>query len=201
MNTEINLKAHKLSNSQERKLLKLLKNAKMVGHGSSRLVFIDPRDSNRVVKVAIGANSFCQNKLEVKLWNSTQNSYLAQIYEYGKFVVVMERVFETYDEDSFYEAYDPDSEDYEFFQRGINVVNWLESELGSTSDNYQIGVNANDEWKAYDYGFDPEQSTYDQCGAARWMNTKDCRSFLDEMERLVRFHRPITEIQHFIYRQ
>ena len=191
-------KARKLSNLQERKLLKLLKNAKLIGNGSSRLVFIDPRDSNRVVKVAIGAASFRQNKLEVKLWNETQCKHLAQIYEYGKFIVVMERMMETYDEDSFYDACDPDSESYEFFKLGANVVNWLEEELGSTADNYQIGTNANNEWKAYDYGFDPDQASCDQCGEAYWMGTKEFRSFLDEMERLVRFHRPITEIQHFI---
>ena len=193
-----NMKARKLSNLQERKLLKLLKNAQLIGNGSSRLVFIDPRDSKRIVKVAIGAASFRQNKLEVKLWNETQSSHLAQIYEYGRFVVVMERMMETYDEDSFYEAYDPDSENYEFFKLGAKVVNWLEEELGSTADNYQIGLNANDEWKAYDYGFDPDQDSSLQCGEAYWMGRKEFRSFLDEMERLVRFHRPITEIQQFI---
>lgn len=198
MENERNLKARKLSNLQERKLLKLLKNAKLVGNGSSRLVFIDPRNRNRVVKVAVGAASFRQNKLEIKLWNETQCSHLAQIYEYGKFVVVMERMVTTYDEDSFYEEYDEDAEDAEFYHRGIDVINWLEEELGSSGDNYQIGLNALDEWKAYDYGFDPEIGAREQCGEAYWMSRKEFRSFLDEMERLVRFHRPITEIQHFI---
>ena len=192
-------KARKLSNLQERKLLKLLKNAQPIGSGSSRLVFIDPRDSKRVVKVAIGAASFRQNKLEVKLWNETQSSYLARIYEYGKFVVVMERVVETYDEDSFYDSYDSDNTD--LFRLGEEVVSWLGSQLGSTADNYQIGLTENDEWKAYDYGFDPEEPVHNQCGEAYWMSLRERRAFLDEMERLIRFHRPITEIQRFIKNQ
>lgn len=193
-----NAKARKLSNLQERKLLKLLKNAKLIGNGSSRLVFIDPRNDNRVVKVAIGAAAFCQNKLEVKLWNDTQDSHLAQIFEYGKFVVVMERMMETYDEDSFNDGYDSSSENRDFFQLGDDVVNWLVTKLGCTSDNYQIGLNANNEWKAYDYGFNSDISAREQCGEAHWMSMKEFRLFLDEMERIVRFHRPITEIQHFI---
>lgn len=198
METETNLKARKLSNLQERKLLKSLKNAKLIGNGSSRLVFIHPRYSSFVVKVAVGANSFRQNKLEVKLWNETQSKHLARIYAYGKFVVIMERMVSTYDEDSFYEEYNEDGEDAEFYHRGIDVINWLEERLGSSGDNYQIGVNGFNEWKAYDYGFDPEIGAREQCGEAYWMSTKEFRSFLDEMERLVRFHRPITEIQHFI---
>lgn len=188
------MKAKKLSNLQERKLLKLLKNAELIGNGSSRIVFIDPRNSNRIVKVAIGANSFRQNKLERKLWNSTEDKRLARIYEYGRFVIVMERMVQTFDEDSLYEEFYGCDDDV-MYDAGMEVVGWLQDLLGETSDNYQIGLNEDGDFKAYDYGFDPEHPSYTQCGEANWMRTNTFRYYLDKFEEILRDHRPITEVQ------
>ena len=179
-------KARKLSITQEVKQLKLLKNAQKLGRGSSRMVFIDPRNSAKVVKLAVGANAFCQNKLEVGLWNGTESCNLAPISEYGRFLVVMDRVEEAREDE-----YDLNAEECEVYE-------WLCKYCGDTPDNAQLGT-IDGKVVAYDYGFDAERDSSKQIGCA-WTVSKraNLHQFIDNAIELLRKKRPITEIAHAI---
>lgn len=183
------LKARKISNLQERKLLRQLKNAELISNGSSRLVFIDPRNENRVVKVAIGACALRQNRFEIQLWNSRRDERLARIYEYGVFTVTMEKIECTFDDD--------DLEDEE----GLRVVEWLNEILGETSDNFQIGCNADGEFKAYDYGFDPQFRSWEQVGhASQFELRKDYRWLFNKFIGYLNEKTPVTKMETLMER-
>lgn len=183
--------AHKLSNRQERELLKKLIGRKPISSGSSRLVFIDPRNSRYVVKVAIGAKALRQNKLEVSLWQSWGASgYLAEIKEYGVFCVVMERLVYTYDDEDLDENYFPS--DHPAYQ----AADWLDGVIGYTADNRQIGRTLGGNWVAYDYGFDPNHSSANQVGWAddvRWSGS--CGSYLRQARELLLRKIPVTKCE------
>lgn len=182
--------AHKLSNVQERELLKKLNGAKRIGVGSSRMVFIDPRDSRYVVKVAVGAWAFRQNKLEVKLWKTHgDNSYLARIKEYGNFCVVMERLAEVYDDDTLEMGYFDDN------HPSMRPRNWLNSLVGYTSDNCQIGKTFDGRWVAYDYGFDPNVVAGRQVGFASEVAYSDWHLYLKKARELLYKKQPITRCE------
>ncbi len=183
------LKPHKLSNVQERKLLSRLMNCKPLSRGSSRVVFVDPRDSHRVVKVAVGATSLCQNKVEVQLWKDYgDENRLARIYEYGVFCIVMERMQECYDDDYCME----DDKNYELFR---DFAYWLAKIVGDTSDNYQIGLNFNGEFKIYDYGFLPDISAEFQCG---WANEIcDYAKYLRFARGTLALKLPATRVEYY----
>ena len=183
--------AKKLSMNQEIKLLRQLKNAKQLGCGSSRLVFIHPLDKTKVVKLAIGANAFVQNRNEVKLWETWKNDYLANIYEYGRFIIVMERIEDIYDEDSLFEEYDciPNA--------AVDVINWLDNLLGESCDNYQIGY-GNGRWALYDYGFSSYRDAQSQIG---WANADvwdqpQIHDYINSCISLLRNKKPITMIEN-----
>ena len=182
--------AHKLSNVQERELLKKLDGAKRIGSGSSRLVFIDPRDSHYVVKVAVGAGAFRQNKLEVKLWKAYgDNGYLARIKEYGNFCVVMERLAYVYDDEELDEGYFPDDHPSQ------EVRNWLNELVGYTTDNCQIGRTFDGRWVAYDYGFDPHIYSSEQVGFASDA-VGNWRFYLKQIREILKKKQPITTCEN-----
>ena len=187
------MKAKKLSVCQEIKLLRQLKNCKIISNGSSRLVVIDPRDSKKVVKIAVGAWSFRQNKFEVGLWNLLNDERLATIYEYGRFVIVMERMDETFDDDTIMNS----GFDEEVVNEASKIAYWLNMRLGETADNWQLGL-VNGKWKSYDYGFDPEADSGFQCGSASYVNGRNFKRFVNEAIALLRNKRPITEIEAWI---
>lgn len=185
--------AKRLSINQEVKLLRLLKNAKQIGGGSSRLTFIHPFDETKVVKLAVGTRSFAQNGLEVRLWTSTHSNFLARIFEYGRFCIVMERAVQCFDEDAFYDGDMEDNEDF------MNAVCWLERHNGETSDNYQIGQMSDGRFAAYDYGF-TTHGFRGQCGWASLIESrKNMRQYIDETIQLLRTKTPITKIDVATY--
>ena len=183
-----NAKAHRLSANAEIKLLKLLKNAKLLGWGSSRCVFEMPGDPSKVVKLAIGTYSLRQNKLETRLWNDLRDNRLATITDFGRFVLVMEKLDEVCDDESFYD--DGSGE----FDEPLAVYEWLNGVLGETSDNFQLGVK-NGQWKCYDYGFDAEVVAFKQVGNADYgVDLADRRKIIDAMIALLRQKQPVTKL-------
>lgn len=181
-------KPRKLSGVQERKLLKRLESCKPIDCGSSRLVFIDPRNRQRVIKVAVGAFSLRQNKMELRMWNSHGRSgNLARIFEYGRYVVVMERCERTYDSDSVYDLSEEIRDEIEA------VAGWLESLLTESEDNYQVGRTFDGRWVSYDYGFDPEIDSDVQCGHAQRLGYgRDKVDYLQTIRRILVAKKPST---------
>lgn len=186
-----NRKARKLSCNQEAKLLKKLAHLTPIANGSSRVVFMHPNDKNKIVKVAIGSNSFRQNKQEIKLWNQLEDDRLARIYEYGRFVIVMERCESCYTED------DINSMDYP--EDAEAVYYYLSRFLGHTSDNYQIGVMCDGRWAAYDYGFLTEIDSFYQCGCAEdFSYGKSLQRFCNHAAHLLQAKLPVTQIDRLV---
>lgn len=181
-------KPRKLSGVQERKLLKRLENCKPIDSGSSRLVFIDPRNRQRVVKVAVGAFALRQNKMEVRMWNDYGDcGNLAQIFEYGRYVVVMERCERTYDYNSSYEAPEEIRDEVEA------ISGWLESILTETEDNYQVGRTFDGRWVSFDYGFDPAYDSDVQCGHASHLSYDTGKTnYLQTLRRILVAKKPST---------
>lgn len=183
------LRARKLSLAQERRLLKLLLNARALNWGSSRLVFIDPRNSNRVIKLAIGSNAFRQNKREIAIWNSYQDERFARIFEYGRFCLVMERIYEEYGD---------------FMSDSIEAartIQWLHDEFGYTEDNEQVGRTSENLWKSFDYGFDPALNSRMQCGEADSIPNAEVSTYIQEARNLLLEKLPISKIDHFLFRE
>ena len=170
---------HRLTLVEERKLLKRLEKCKVLGRGSSRIVFEHPTNPNLVVKVAVGACSLRQNKAEVENFKRFGDAWLARIESYGRFCVVMERLTQICDEDN-YDTYE-DAQDYrEAFEALTDMI-------GYTSDNYQLGW-SNRGVVAYDYGFDPSIPAMKQCGWADCATSKTVLKYAHEI--LVRKEAP-----------
>ena len=187
------MSAKKLSVNQEIRLLRSLKNAEILGNGSSRIVFVDPRDSNRIVKLAIGACSFFQNRNEVRFWQRTEANQLAKIYEFGRFCVVMERAqFVVLDDEDYQYNLDDEARD-----DAEQIVYWLEENLGTTADNYQVGMMKDGRWASFDYGFLPGVHALNQCGWADYIrdNLNEIRQYIDKCVDILQRKRPITEIE------
>jgi len=180
----------KLSLNQEIKLLKSLKNAKILDNGSSRIVFVNPENADEVVKVAVGTAALRQNTLEVSNFkNFSDWGILAEITAYGRFCVVMERMRYCYD--------------WEDDEEGVaEIADELEKINGSTSDNYQVGLTKNGEMKAYDYGFETRVSHKGQRGCffyCGWADAIDgrrqIRRYLNTAISLLREKRPLNQIE------
>lgn len=189
------MKTRKLSINQELKLLRLLKNAEVLSYGSSRWTFVHPLDKTKVVKLAVGKNALCQNKLEVNTWLKYGDSLpLARIYEYGRFIEVMERMDEIYDDEYYDYAEDDDARD-----QMDSISCKLDSVLGETPDNYQIGV-VNGEWKSYDYGFDPYRGAMKMCGFASDFGSKSIKQeYIPMVEKLLRRKQPANQIDRLAH--
>ena len=178
-----NLRAKKLSLTQERALLRKLLNATALNNGSSRIVFIDPRDSSRIIKLAIGSYSFRQNKREVKIWNAYQDDRFARIYEYGRYCIVMERIYHEFDECD------------DWGEEGTeDLIQWLNDEFGETSDNEQIGQREDGTWTCFDYGFNPGESSQYQCGEATSIGNKEMRRYILEAIDLLQKKQPTNKV-------
>ena len=186
----------KLSVNQEVKLLKLLKNCKPIDRGSSRLCFIHPLDKTKVIKLAIGKKALCQNKLEALTFKNYGDSLpLAEIYEYGRFIVVMERMKQTFSPETLedcccYGEWDnlPDEDTVN------ETVEQLESIFGCTADNYQLGYNQDGDLVSYDYGFNPEKGCFVMCGFAEDIGKRELRPYLDSCVKLLKEKRPVNQI-------
>lgn len=186
------MKAKRLSNTQERALLqRILKRGTLIGSGSSRLVFLDPQNPQWIVKIAVGNCSLRQNKNEVALWQQYgDEGYLARIKEYGNFCVVMERL-----------PYIIEYGDYSSYaakQKIRHAYRWLESTVGYTVDNQQLGRTHDGRWVAYDYGFDPAESSWYQCGwAENLRNSDDVTAYLRYIRTLLLQKKAPTQCEQF----
>lgn len=149
------------------------KESKFLSNGSSRAVY--DIGNGRVLKVAIDRKGQYQNKTEIELYrNSNSREYLAAIYAYGKYCIVMEKVIVTeysdmsdlidgsrYFNDDSTDSYLTVAEGLQKFYETPKLkvetfreaYNYLCYENGRTSDNYQIGIRADGSAAAYDYGF------------------------------------------------
>jgi hypothetical protein len=129
-----------------------------IHNGSSRAVY--EFDTNRVIKVAMDRQGRRQNKNEIDLFRSAGNDYLAEIYAYGAFVIVMEKVDEEcmetcmdiyFDNDEYVEYTDKERDQV------MEVVDFLNDHVGETDDNFQLGKSfTRGKFVSYDYGYNTE---------------------------------------------
>lgn len=124
----------------------LVEEGNFIHNGSSRAVY--RLDKNRVLKVAMDRQGRQQNINEINLFRAHGNQHLAEIFAYGKFVVVMEMVDEQ-DMDEMMSEYDEFDN-----QEVIKIIDFLEWSHGSTDDNFQLGYSmTRDKLVCYDYGY------------------------------------------------
>lgn len=173
----------RLSLSEELSLIKYTqKNAEYINRGSSRAVY-DLGDGT-VLKLATCVRGQRQNGIEIDTFrwrNDDDRKHLAEIYSYGKFVIVMEKITPV-DMDLIQEIYeygadnllndedeDEDDCDSSRYRRAFSEselllltkedeierhVNMLTDILGQTDDNYQVGLDKDNNIKSYDYGYE-----------------------------------------------
>lgn len=191
----------KLSVNQEVKLLKLLKNCEPIDRGSSRLCFIHPLDKTKVIKLAIGKKALCQNKLETRTYRNYGDSLpLATIYEYGRFIVVMERMTRCFDSSKLEDGdYYGDCDNFPDEDTVDEAVEQLESVFGCTADNYQLGYGQNGDLVSYDYGFDPSKGCFIMCGFAEDIGSETLRPYLDSCIKLLKEKRPVNQIDRLYH--
>lgn len=169
-----------LSPKEELNLIKyIMDNGEFLDRGSSRAVYT--LDNDRVYKIAFDDEGRTQNNLEIDLFEVHGKHYLAEIFSYGRYVIEMEQVETPYsasdledysggfyhltlseeeDEDEMRGYIIPTLEEAEDIER---AKEFLDNELGYTSDNHQIGYSYNQQcWVAYDYGYDPNLNRNDQ---------------------------------------
>lgn len=179
----------KLTLREEKRVLNsvLRKVAKGYETGSSRLVVDFGID--KVVKVAFNDNGLKQNLLEIDTFlTAERQDYLATIYAYGSNVIIMERV-ETIGEleciSAFYELEEL-AENDSYFEKCLEIAEYLNDINGFTEDNMQIGIGVNGDFKAYDYGFKAEIGARNQMGNMRDYGTDEIKgelySLLDYLE-------------------
>lgn len=117
-----------------------------IHNGSSRAVYL--LDKNRVLKVAMDRQGRQQNTNEINLFRAHGNQHLAEIFAYGKFVVVMEMVDEQDIDEMVFEYEDADN------QEVVDVIDFLERSHGSTDDNFQLGYSTTrNKLVCFDYGY------------------------------------------------
>jgi len=133
-----------------------------INNGSSRAVF--EFDTNRIVKVAMDKQGRRQNKNEIELFRAAGNDYLAEIYAYGRFIIVMEQVEAECMEDMLDVYYENDFFNYKDkeIERVSEVINFLSEHTGETDDNFQLGWSLKRNLLvSYDYGYNTEYRNKD----------------------------------------
>lgn len=139
----------------------------LIDNGSSRAVF--DTETGLVIKLALEPEGVVQNETEIELYRFFGGENLAHIYAYGKNIIIMEWVDIDYKD--IYELRDEYIEGYELMDRSglteeeaenyLDVIYFLNENLGETSDNAQIGYRYEDEvFVAYDYGFAVDNMEY-----------------------------------------
>lgn len=160
-----------LTAQEQRDILEYCKNnARFIGHGSSRATFEFEEFPQIVIKIIVDAKGEYQKNKEIEIYNMLGSDFLTKIYAYGDYFTICERV----------EAFDSDELEasiYEYNGGGIveddtnynqddmpyikEVIEALESELGKTTDNLQIGRSLVDgRVVSYDFGY--------ECGSNRY---------------------------------
>ena len=125
-----------------------------LGNGSSRAVY--SLGNGKCIKVAYDIKGQYQNHIEIELFKKFGNKHLAEIYSYGKYIVVMEEV-DVMDSDAEYilcsiEEYD--EYDAVIVKSLLATHQFLCEELGDSADNFQVGLRNGSEVVSYDYGYE-----------------------------------------------
>ena len=167
----------KLSLAEEREVILSLRGASALGYGSSRVTYdlspnlaarlgLDP-SRDYVVKLAVGRGGLNQMDLEVGIFQSRgESGCLAIIPASGQFCEIMEKVividdlecdtYDTYDDFVCCGLNDYDNYSYEQKQEMWRAHEFLNEEIGYSSDNCQLGITASGHAVAFDYGFLPD---------------------------------------------
>lgn len=167
----------KLSLAEEREVILSLRGATALGYGSSRVTYdlspnlaarlgLDP-SRDYVVKLAVGRGGLNQMDLEVGIFQSRgESGCLAIIPASGQFCEIMEKVividdlecdtYDTYDDFVCCGLNDYDNYSYEQKQEMWRAHEFLNEEIGYSSDNCQLGITASGHAVAFDYGFLPD---------------------------------------------
>lgn len=133
-----------------------------LGNGSSRVVF--SIGDGKCIKVASDVRGQYQNHVEIELFKKYGGDYLAEIYAYGKYIVVMDEVdpIDSDAEDMYHYSFEENTDevanimgyDKSIINKTIDTYNFLCEVLGETADNFQIGLKEGSYPVAYDYGFE-----------------------------------------------
>lgn len=201
-----------LTIKQEMYILQELAKLNADDWGSSRLVFMDceqilhdlgldvPRSI--VIKLSCGIGGMNQTYKEIQTFLEDEGPF-AEIYYYGRFVEVMERVEPLWFRDGLEEFegdageflnYHSDDEDYQndadlIYQCAYVADKMCEHYNCYSGDFFQIGTNEDGELRLFDYGFIPHVG-YQQCSNSvvcsltdtdRGLQeyVKDCITFLE----------------------
>ena len=180
----------KLTSRQERRIMAtVMKNIKMFGNGSSRVVV--PFGKDKVVKIALCQSGKNQNNNEIYLFKNHSNELsLAKIFSYSENIIIMERLYDTFEyfENNKFSFINSDNEfEYYYHEYGERVelqvdstIEMLECHWGETTDNWQLGVDKKGNVKSYDYGFDT--NGINQVGYLRDYNNKDIKQKVLELK-------------------
>lgn len=186
---------NRLSRVEEYNLIKkaMADDFSFLNNGSSRAVF--EIDKDIVIKIAYDKKGQYQNAMEISRFRNFGSEYLATIYSYGKYVVVMEKldvlddetVSYAYDEDfdkiKKYAGNEYDPEKYILYSNEIiKTVDFLNENIGNSYDNYQVGISKDGRVVSFDYGFDV--SNRDICVSEIFydtISTNGSRWFLETM--------------------
>lgn len=215
-----------LSMEEELDIINRISNGEFGGYGdngASRVVYF-PKDGALsflgitrpcVIKVAVGVGGMNQLNAEVETYINYRDNYqLANIYAYGQYVEIMEKVKPVYafrssyvtdwdgnpeciEEFAINEFFCEDSTDEEkeewrkVAESGFHAAALLKEVFGETSDNGQLGRrydengNLTTEMVAFDYGF------YCYSDDVQTSDIEDCMSFDDyiiELRKLIEGH-------------
>jgi len=181
-----------LTIKEEYELLKELINegVNFIHNGSSRAVF--DLDKERVIKIAMDKQGRRQNKNEIDLFRKAGNTYLAEIYSYGTFIIVMEKVDEECMEicmdiycgnDEYLDYTDKEKDQV------VEVVDFLKYHAGETNDNFQLGRSCTrDRFVSFDYGYntDYENSQIVSDNLADYVDYKGPHLLLQRTTRMLK---------------
>ena len=156
----------KLTKLEELQIInELITRSNLIDSGSSRAVFNYGAD--KVVKVVCEDEGRIQNKKEVEMYERYgYKGYLAEIYAYGKNIIIMEKV-----KTSVRHMSDEQRRQYDV------IEDFLDTVLGTT-DCMQVGINKHDNVVCYDYGFDIDDSGYNVGRISRIITNKGVHGML-----------------------
>lgn len=160
-----------LTTQEQRDILEYCKkNASYIGRGSSRATFEFKEFPHIIIKIIVDAKGEYQKNKEIEIYKMFGNEFLTTIYAYGDYFTICEKV-DVFDSDelerSFYEynwtgtIEDATNFTQDDMSRVQDVVEALESELGGTPDNLQIGRSLVDgRVVSYDFGYEAGSNRY-----------------------------------------
>jgi hypothetical protein len=152
----------KLTLDEEILILEKVKGKDYIHRGSSRAVY--SFEDNMVIKIARDVQGINQNRKEVSTWRKVCGTpdagFFAEIYFYGRRVVIMERL-ECVDyeelqyiiEDEDWSSLSEMEEKKKLFRKMEQAIFTICDYIGDTSDIYQLGTSLDGCVKIYDYGF------------------------------------------------